>query len=197
MRRAVTVGLALLVLFGGGACTRGSPQPRSTGDIKTDSDRLEAAVTVRVRGDDTLDFDGRTTILIFRTLDDRVPLGFRLFSVGIPDPGLRLEPSVFARAAFDVLGFKGDGRYTIGRTIFGSPTAGEGVQVPSGIQSNAFVQWFRPAGEPPVTRYDVALEPCRVQAADEARRGSLSCPKLQRDVGTQTVSLDMTWDATT
>lgn len=183
----------VLVLVAASACSQKRDDTKKS--IETDSNRTEASVVIRVRGTQTYDFSGRTTIIIFRTLDERVPLEFRLFSVGVPDPGIKLADGGFFRAAFDVLGFEGDGSYTIGPTILGASPSANGLQVPSGIQSNAFVQWLRPAAALPLIRYDVALEACRVNARSRTLTGTLSCPRLRDSTGTKTLSLEMTWDA--
>lgn len=189
MRRAAFVLLPAAVL----AACGGGPK-----DIEQESNRTAAAVTVSVRGAQTIDFDGRTTIVIYRTLDPRIPRGVRLFSVGMPPPHVEIRPGVRFRAAFDVLGFKGDGRYQIPPNVLDRPPPGpSGLPLPSGIQSNAFVEVLRPAMEPVLLRYDVALEPCRVSSRDQGRIGSVSCPKLRRDAGEETISLEMTWDALT
>lgn len=183
-----TLFLVLLLLA---ACSR-SPAQKS---VETESNRTEAAVSVVVSGAETYRYEGRTTIIVFRTLDKRVPEGLRLFSVGIPDPGVKIANGFF-RTAFDVLGFKGDGNYTIGPTKLGEKPEGPlGLRLPSGIQSNAFVQWFRPDASPPIVRYDVALESCSVRSKDKGREGTLQCPSIRQDNGTKTVRLDMTWDA--
>lgn len=195
LRKLVAVAAATVVL--GTACRGGGspenlPSPTGTGSVEMDSNRTEASVTVRVRGAESIDFAQTATIIIFRTLDERVPLGFRLFSVGLPEP-VELTPGVSFRTAFDVLGFKGDGRYAIGRTTT-TPQGPGGVDLPSGIQSNAFLEIYRPAEDPPLLRYDVALEPCEVEAGDQARVGSLDCPKL-RATGEAFISLFMSWEA--
>lgn len=186
MRRLALTALAAVLAACGG-------QPKG---IQQESNRTEAAVKVTIRGAETIDFEGRATIIIFRTLDKRIPLGVRLFSVGIPPPHIEVRQGVRFRTAFDVLGFKGDGRYTIAPTVIGTTHPGpSGLPLPSGIQSNAFVEVLRLAVKPPLNRYDIALEPCTVQARSQALVGSFSCPKLRLDRSDATVSVEMTWDA--
>lgn len=188
---ALALAAALVVTTAG--CSRPT---RPAEGIKEDSNRTKAAVTVKVRGAVTIDFEGETAIIIYRTLDRRVPLGLRLFSVGIPPPHLPFREGASFRAAFDVLGFTGDGAYTVPKTVIGSPVPGpSGLPLPPGIQASAFVEVLRPTADPPLDRYDIALEPCAVRAADEARSGSVSCPRLRLDRNATTVSLQMSWDA--
>lgn len=190
MSRVAVVGLLLVALAG---CGRDEP---SGGSIKQDSKRTKAHVVVKVRGAETIDFDATATIIIYRNLDERVPLNVRHFSVGIPPPHVPFADDASFRTAFDVLGYKGDGSYTIPVTVIGSAVPGpSGLPLPSGIQSNAFVEVFRVALNPPVDRYDIALEPCRVVAKRASLEGSVSCPKLKQDSGPATISLEMTWKA--
>jgi hypothetical protein len=189
VRRIVVLAVGLALVAGCG----GKKPPAGIGQ---DSNRTKAHVVVKVRGDQTIDFDKQTTIIIYRTLDKRVPLGLRLFSVGMPPPHVAFTDGASFRAAFDVLSFTGDGDYTIPKTIVGSPVPGpSGLPLPSGIQSSAFVEVLRPTADPPITRYDVALEPCRVKTAHESLTGSVSCPHLKSDRDASTLSLEMTWDA--
>ncbi len=188
-RRTLAYALTLLVLAGS-ACSRGSKNDPPS--FQTESSRVKAKVTVKVRGAETIDYDGRTTILIYRTLDKRIPLGFRLFSVGIPDPGLDLVPKVKWRTGFDVLGYTGDGDYTIGLTTL-SPSGPHGLDLPSGIQSNALLQMIDLRGAPILKSYNVALEPCTVTSSKRGRVGTLSCSKLRQDG--PPISLVMTWNA--
>lgn len=190
VRRILVV---VLVLAGLAGCNRAAA-PK---EIAQDSHRTKARVVVKVAGAEKIEFAGTVTILIYRTLDKRVPANLRLFSVGIPPPHVSYAPGISFRAAFDVLGYTDRREFTIPKTVIGSPVPGpSGLPLPSGIQSNAFLEVFRPAAQPPVTRYDIALEPCTVTTSGgRALEGSLRCPTLRRDSGPATISLEMTWDA--
>jgi hypothetical protein len=191
VKRAVVLAVALALAS---AC---AGKTRPAGGIQEDSKRVKARVVVNVTGAETIEYSDTTTIIIYRTLDTRVPLGVRLFSVGIPPPHVPYAEGASFRAAFDVLGYRPEAKeYSVPPNVIGTSVPGpSGVPLPSGIQSNAFVEVLRPTMKPPVSRYDVALEACLVRTSDESLRGSLSCPKLQSDRGKATISLQMTWDA--
>lgn len=151
---------------------------------------VEGTLRVVVTGDERFRYEERVPLRIYVAADPRIPKEVRFLSVGIVLPRALADGRGF-RVAFDLLGYTKDGEYSFGGEA--SPGEIEGVPLPEGIASNAFVDLYTPAGaRVPIHFYRLGA-PCALTVRDGAGSGRLRCPKMADDKG-RTVSLLMEWE---
>lgn len=177
------VALSALLLLGTACFTRpaGNPQPELEDRVRPMAFSLRVAGAVQVRVEEEA-LPVRTLVLLDPRLSD-----IRLFSL-VPSEPMKPAPGIQVRAGFDLVGFDGDGRYTIGPGGAAPPTSvGPGAQNLSGVRLD-----YLGDGSPNRVFTVVVATPCVVRIERSGAAGELRCDRLAEEDGAE-VSLVLRW----
>lgn len=195
MRRVLAMVLALAVM--GAACSSDDGDDLLVGDTAPSVNPFDIApgdgviarsmageFSLEVGGALEAEWSGTTAIQILTSVGTEIPESAWLLNVGLLDP---VQPSggPAIRPAFDLLGYRGDGDYTIR-----PPSAEVGLDDPAtALQSDAFVVVGSGEGATP---YAELLEPCSLVVERTGEAGRVSCPRVTGPAGE--ISFTWSWD---
>ncbi|MBI2169252.1 MAG: hypothetical protein HYU28_07095 [Actinobacteria bacterium] len=175
--------------------TKAQDSARSSAQAGNEISRpAERKLVVEVSGDSEFSFSGMVELQI--VVIDEEDLQF--MNLGLLDLVTIGDGPAMFRAAFDLGGFDGAGKYQIPVRESRIPEEGEVVE----SLSQAFAV-YAPLGDPrtnaeaeaALKMYDELRTPCTVEINDnEALQGNLTCPSLVDDAGLS-IRLTMSWGA--
>lgn len=202
------VAVALVLALVSGAC--GGPSASGGGGSAVDARLVAAAeglvvrsltgtVEVEISGVVSASYRGPAPYQLTTQVGEDIPESAWLLLVGLLDP-ITTDSGWKVRPAIDLVGYSGDGRYTIKprgggdvepleRDADGNPLAG---QIGSALESAAIVVLAGNGHE--LRSYGDLLDPCSLSVADHGERGELVCPRVTGPGGEMAVR--WTWDTT-
>jgi hypothetical protein len=186
MRRAIVLCLCIAALAG---CSRGAEVEAP----EQDESFVDAPYRVELTGGVDLTFDGRTELRIFALTGGGAQLRHLNLLAVKPKLPIEIEDGRFW-VLLDIVGYRGDGRYTIEPRASAAEVAqGGGEQDLQGLAggnlSNVVVEYMQGIGEPIRLR---PAQPCRASVEAGGREGTIDCPAMESPDGRET-SLLATW----
>lgn len=209
MRSRLTL-VILWLLLATAACGGSSGRPSGSSAAATRppeglvSRVLSGTLELEVSGAFQGRWSGETPINVLTNVGGSTPAEFWQLTVGVlPRDVLELENGLTMRPAFDLIGYDGDGSYTIDPSREGGLTdeeleefreGSENVeqQPASGLQS-AVTFMISETGGSEFTNFNVPEATCSIETTDAGHEGSIECPTVSN--GTDTVSFSWSWDA--
>lgn len=158
---------------------------------------LAGEVDLEVSGAVEAEYSGPAAINVLTNVGGETPRDFWQLTVGmLPQHILELDGGTKIRPAFDLLGFEGDGSYTIQdpdgdetvRGGTGGSTPPSTPSIPSGV---VFV--VSQDNDEDITNYNSIEEPCTVEVGSRGTRGSIECPRVSD--GRNAVAFSWSWQA--
>lgn len=184
--------LALVVLAATSSCRRGGGEEPTSSQIV--NEEAELTMTIKVRGDVTLDFDGKTTAkyTAIRSTDSANSvevLGVR------PSDALKYRDALFV-PGMTVLPFRGDGTYVVPKVVEGSQTPPPGAGSATDARSTVSLYWYADGVlEHDPIEFNRHLQDCIIRIEKHGTRGQAKCPKVANAKGDKAVSIEYKWTA--
>lgn len=190
MRRLLRLlGAVVALCLVAASCSRGGASEAAPGEGVLGR-TVAGTVTMRVSGAIRTTWSGATPIQVTTLVGSGVEPGAWLLSVGLLDP-VASSGGWKVRPAFDLLGYHGDGSYTIAPPAAAGDLPGEATpgQV---LDSDSFLVIGGHGHQP--TMHGELLEPCRLTTEDQGLRGNVACPAVRGPLGR--VAFDWSWEGT-
>lgn len=213
--RARLLGLAITVVLVATACggsgNGGAPGAESASPLDELAPQegvvsrvLAGEMELEVSGGVDARFSGPTPINVLTSVGGQAPPEFWQLTVGVlPQHILEVGDGIKVRPAFDLIGYDGDGSYTIRPADEGGLSEEELAEVrdnPELLQERQ--GGFLPSGvvfvvseddDAEVTNYNALEEPCTVEVSNQGNRGSIECPSVTN--GEDAVAFSWSWNA--
>lgn len=186
-RAPASAALLAALLVAAAACRTAPVDDRRPPDLEDRTHPTSYSLSVGGAVEATLRREA-VPVRVVSLLDPRLPT-VTVFSLNPVQPveaggGIRLL------GGFDLVGFKGDGRYTIGPGAASPDSPGlDPARVAKGL-SHARLVFMGRAGAPRV--FDVVVKACTVEIRSGGRAGTLTCERLADSDG-KAVFLEMVW----
>ncbi len=161
-------------------------EPRK--DPETESRLVTGRLTIVVAGAMNLQLDEPNAPIRIASISGKGYEAVHFLSVGT-DTAQPINGDGRLRAAFDLIGWKGAGSYTIGPPASQQSTPATASSV---LSSGAFVEYYEIAQDRRYQKFERVLQTCALDVLAKAAGGTLSCPSLE-GIGGGTVSLEMRW----
>jgi hypothetical protein len=186
LRWRATVAIALAAA--GLATCRGPAKPGEVVDRT-----VERHLVLRVTGDRSVEFEGRTDLHAVTRNGAREQIEFNVAAIEMVEP-IALDDGESVQFDMGLAGvYTGDGEYTLPAGLgvvrpTSGPTAPPPPQDSRTISNVSVLFTSATTGE----RFGYLLEPCAITLDDDATVGSIRCPALVNETG-EKVALDVTW----
>lgn len=196
----VLTTLALLAAACGGSSSGSDSDPVQEG---VDSRVLIGDFVLRVTGAVETDWSGQTPINVLTHRSEDLDKELWQLTVGIlPEHALETEDGLRLRTAFDLIGFDGDGSYTIEperrggltdeelRRVREEPELLDRIQQGTVTRSNSFMLVGPHEASP--TQYGTLLDACTLEVREGGLEGSIECPRVASIDGEE-IGFEWSW----
>lgn len=161
---------------------------------------LEGSLDIEVRGAVEFSWSGSTPLNVLTNVGAGSPEAFWQLTIGIMPEHIVDADGTRFRTAFDLLGYRGSGEYTLeAATPEGSPTptpdddaAGEEQPPAPGSLRGAALLLVAPPGVEEPDRFNELEEPCTIEVRDRGHSGTVDCPAVSGDDGD--VAFTWSWE---
>lgn len=196
------ISLGLLAAACGGGSSGSDREPVQEG---VDSRVFMGDFVLTVTGAVETEWSGQTPINVLTHRSEDLDRELWQLTVGIlPQHALETDDGLRLRTAFDLIGFDGDGSYTIEperrggltdeelRRVREEPELLDRIRQSTVTRSNSFM--LVGPEDASLTQYGTLLEACTLDVREEGLEGSIECPRLASNDGGE-IGYEWSWEA--